>query len=222
MTTSAFSGILGQQANLGFRGDVPPGLWTGRNAEIAKKMQDTLFLRPAGELEGKFIVLTNVDTKGFREGVLPDLPKGLTPAQDLDLWTHGRIYTTGAEEQKTAGPEAETDDYYGTIPDNKMPDFIARSKVNWMMNLPAVTSAVPSGFDKMLNKLGITCTFVNVFAEDSKALADKVFNKEYFQKSGFRLKPAELRYKKPAPVQLSAPNKQLDPKGGFIEIKNTM
>jgi len=42
MTTSAFSGILGQQANLGFRGDVPPGLWAERNAEIAKKMQDTL------------------------------------------------------------------------------------------------------------------------------------------------------------------------------------
>ena len=42
MTTNAFSGILGQQANLGFRGDVPPGFSAERNAEIAKKMQDTL------------------------------------------------------------------------------------------------------------------------------------------------------------------------------------
>ena len=74
----------------------------------------------------------------------------------------------------------------------------------------------------MLDKLGLSCSFVNIFAEDSKAVADKVFGKEYFQKSGFRLKPAELRYKKLAPVQLSAPNKQLDMKGGFIEIKNTM
>lgn len=214
-----------------FMMDVAAGLAPLKNRHLGltsegdfrrQKMQDTLFLRPPSELEGKFIVLTNADTKGFREGVLPELPKGLSPALDLDLWTHGRITTDGDESQKTAGPEAETDEYYNSIPDNKMPDFIARSKVNWMMNMPAVTSAVPTGFDKMLDKLGLTCSFVNVFAEDSKAVADKIFSKEYFALSGFRLKPTELRYKKPAPVQLAAPNKQLDTKGGFIEIKNTM
>lgn len=214
-----------------FMMDVAAGLAPLRNRHLGltsegdfrrQKMQDTLFLRPYSELEGKFIILTNVDTKGFREGVLPNLPKGVTPAQDLDLWTHGRITTDGDESQKTAGPEAETDDYYGTIPENKMPDFIARSKVNYMMNIPSVIAAVPSGFDKMLDTLGVTCTFVNIFAEDSKAIADKVFSREYFEKSGFRLKPSELRYKKPAPVQLAAPNKQLDTKGGFIEIENTI
>jgi hypothetical protein len=214
-----------------FMMDVAAGLAPLRNRHLGltsegdfrrQKMQDTLFLRPPGELEGKFIVLANVDTKGFREGVLPSLPKGLTPALDLDLWTHARISGEKEEKQKVVGPDAETDEYYASLPDSKLPDIIAQSKVNWMMNIPAVTAAVPVGFEKMLDKLGLSCSFVNIFAEDSKAVADKVFGKEYFQKSGFRLKPAELRYKKLAPVQLSAPNKQLDMKGGFIEIKNTM
>jgi Ca2+-binding RTX toxin-like protein len=42
MTTNAYSGILGQQANPYFDGDVPPGFSAKRNAEIAKSKQDTL------------------------------------------------------------------------------------------------------------------------------------------------------------------------------------
>ena len=41
MTSSSLSGIIGQQANYGFRGEIPPGFSVERNVAIAKNWQDT-------------------------------------------------------------------------------------------------------------------------------------------------------------------------------------
>ena len=41
MTTGSLSGVIGQQANYGFRGEIPPGFSAERNVAIAKNWQDT-------------------------------------------------------------------------------------------------------------------------------------------------------------------------------------
>ena len=94
-----------------------------------QKMADTLFLRPREDFDGKVIVLANVDTQGFREGVLPTtagLPK-ISAANDLDLWVHARIFsettkglgmTSVPEDAKVNVPRLETPSYYLNIPDD--------------------------------------------------------------------------------------------------------
>ncbi len=218
------------QRSLKFMMDVAAGLAPLKNRHLGltaegdyrrQKMQDMLFLRPRAEFDGKYIILTNADTKGFREGVLPARPEGLTPALDLDLWTHGRLYartsqglgiTATPTTAMTSAPMLESLDYYMSLPDNKLPEVVAQSKVDW--SVEAGTPALPTGeqLGRMLDKLGVSCVMVDVFAEGLLPAIDK-----YFGKSGFRLKPVDLRYKIPKPIDIPAPPPQLNAKGGFVQ-----
>lgn len=196
-----------------------------------QKMADTLFLRGREDFDGKVIVLTNVDTKGFREGVLPTttgLPK-ISAANDLDLWVHARIFsettkglgmTSVPEDAKVNVPRLETPSYYLNIPDDRLPGTIARSKVEWSISMnkaPDAVAPTEATLKVLLDKVGVSCLMVDVFSADTKGLDAGVFGKSYFAKSGFRLKPAELRYRLPKPIPLSAPNKQLDARGGHVQ-----
>lgn len=196
-----------------------------------QKMADTLFLRNREDFDGKVIVLTNVDTKGFREGVLPTtegLPK-INAANDLDLWVHARMYsettkglgmTSVPEDAKVNVPRLETPAYYLNIPDDRLPGVIAKSKVEWstsMNKAPDATAPTPATLKVLLDKVGTSCIMADVFSEDSKGLDAGIFSESYFAKSGFRLKPAELRYRRPSPIPLTAPNKQLDARGGRVQ-----
>jgi hypothetical protein len=218
------------QKSLKFMMDVAAGLAPLKNRHLGltaegdyrrQKMQDMLFLRPRAEFDGKYIILTNADTKGFREGVLPARPEGLTPALDLDLWTHGRLYartsqglgiTATPTAAMTSAPMLESLDYYMSLPDNKLPEVVAQSKVDWAVEAgtPALPTATSLG--RMLDKLGVSCVMVDVFAEGLMPAIDK-----YFGKSGFRLKPDELRYKIPRPIDIPPPPPQLNAKGGFVQ-----
>lgn len=218
------------QRSLKFMMDVAAGLAPLKNRHLGltaegdyrrQKMQDMLFLRPRAEFDGKYIILTNADTKGFREGVLPARPEGLTPALDLDLWTHGRLFartsqglgiTATPTAAMTAAPMLESLDYFMSLPDTKLPDVVAQSKVEWSVD--AGTPAVPTAeqLNRLLDKLGVSCLMADVFADGLLPAIDK-----YFGKSGFRLKPADLRYRTPAAINIPAPPPQLDAKGGFIQ-----
>lgn len=219
------------QRSLKFMMDVAAGLAPLKNRHLGltaegdyrrQKMQDMLFLRPRAEFDGKYIILTNADTKGFREGVLPSRPEGLTPALDLDLWTHGRLYSKTSQglgitatptAAMTSAPTLESLDYYMSIPDTKLPDIVAQSKVDWAVEAgtPAITV---EQLGRMLDKLGVACVMVDIFAA---GLEGTVYSDKYFKKSGFRLKPAELRYKVPKPINIPPPPPQLNAKGGFVQ-----
>jgi hypothetical protein len=140
-------------ATIKFMMDVAIGLKPLRNRHLGltnegdyrrQKMQDMLFLRNRSQFDGKFIILTNMDTTGFRPGVLPttkDLP-AITTDNDLDLWSHGRVFTytttslgatAGPGDSKTSGPRVETIDYFKSIPADRLPETVASGKVNWTM-----------------------------------------------------------------------------------------
>jgi hypothetical protein len=191
-------------------------------------LQDTLFLQNRSQFDGKFIVLTNADTSKFRPGALPnmkDLP-AITQTNDLDLWTHARVFsltsiglgiTALVGESKTVGPRVETPAYFMAIPDTQTSGTVADSKVKWTIALNAGVDTEPTDpkvLDKLLNKLGVSCIMVDVFRPD---LAAGIMSKDYFGPSGWRPKPEGLRYVRPAPIQLTAPNPQMDANGGFLQ-----
>ena len=86
-----------------------------------------------------------------------------------------------------------------------------------MNKAPDGTAPTEATLKVLLDKVGVSCLMVDVFSADTKGLDEGVFGKSYFAKSGFRLKPAALRYKLPKPIPLSAPNKQLDARGGHVQ-----
>lgn len=219
------------QRSLKFMMDVAAGLAPLKNRHLGltaegdyrrQKMQDMLFLRPRAEFDGKYIILTNADTKGFREGVLPARPEGLVPALDLDLWTHGRLYaktsqglgiTTTPSGAMTSAPVLESMDYYMSLPDTKLPDIVAQSKVDWSVEAGTSAQPTPEQLERLLDKLGVACVMVDFFAEQQNLAPTE----KYFSKSGFRLKPADLRYKVPKPINIPAPPPQLNANGGFVQ-----
>ena len=186
-----------------------------------QKMQDTLFLRSRSLFDGKFIILTNVDTSGFRPGVLPSnkgIPE-INPNNDLDLWTNARIstytsvslgLTTPPKLSTASGPRVETVDYFMGIGESGMVQAIGNSAVNWtiaMNNAPDYEPIPPNKLDKMLDKTGVACVLVDVFT-DGLFADNMILSKKYFGKSGWRLKPEGLRYVKPKEEKIGAQNPQ--------------
>jgi hypothetical protein len=223
------------QKSLKFMMDVAAGLAPLKNRHLGltaegdyrrQKMQDMLFLRPRSEFDGKYIILTNADTKGFREGVLPARPEGLTPALDLDLWTHGRLYaktSTGLgitaipSGAITSAPVLETMDYYMSLPDTKLPEVVAQSKVDWNVETGSAAQPTQEQLERLLNKLGVSCVMVDFFSVGINPTDGLQPMDKYFQKSGFRLKPVDLRYRVPKPISIPPPPPQLNAQGGFVQ-----
>jgi hypothetical protein len=191
-------------------------------------MQDTLFIQNRSQFDGKFIILTNANTSLFRPGVLPST-KGLpaiTPTNDLDLWSHGQIFSVTSTglgitalvgKSRTSGPIVETPAFYMGIPETQYVNVVADSKVKWTIAMDAGVDNKPIDIkvlNTMLNTLGVSCIMTDVFRED---LATNIMSKGYFGPSGWRAKPVELRYVRPAPIQLTQLNPQMDANGGFLQ-----
>ncbi len=188
--------------------------------------QDMMFLRPRTEFDGKFIVMTNVDTSGFRD---PEGTKGIKPGADLDLWTHARLFcdtTTGLgatvppEGVKTAGAFAETINYFTNLPEERAATTVAKTKVQWTIALDASTGpALEAKTLKMLlDKYGVCSVPINVFDADEKAMKAGAFAREFYGQVSYRPKVPEVRFVLPKPVTLAIPNKQLDARGGYLPV----
>lgn len=194
-------------------------------------MQDMLMLRQRSSFDGKVIIMTNVDTKAFREKNFRT-----EPALDLDLMTHARLFAetstnlglTGRPDQaKVITPRLETFDYFYDIPDTNLPNEVAKSKVQWSVAMsPNIYAPAPKGdqLKKLLDERGVSCIMVDICSDPNALInsevdgkpVDTVFSKKYFGRSGFRLKPVDMRYTKPAPIKLSTLNKAADARGGGI------
>lgn len=190
---------------------------------------DMLFLRNRSEYDGKVIVLCNVDTSGFRnQKVLPSVK----PSQDLDLWTHIRIYrdtserlglTTAPEDIKAVASLVETPEYFTNLPDDRVAKQVANSKVRWTIAMHNSLGPTPSAktMKTLLDERGISSLPINVFDDDAATLSKTVLSNEFFGTSGYRPKVVAMRYNKPKPVKLTMPNKQLDARGGIIPTPTT-
>jgi hypothetical protein len=195
-------------------------------------MQDMLFLRDRADFDGKVIIMTNADTKAFREPTFR-----ADPELDLDLMVHARLFaetsknlgiTGRPDEAKVSTPRLETYDYFIDIPDANLPAEIAKSKVQWTVAMsPNVYAEAPKGkvLKQLLDERGVSCLMVDVCSnpaalfnatDDNGKPINSVMSKGYFELSGFRLKPEPLRYKRPEPVKLQDLNVAADARGGAI------
>lgn len=188
--------------------------------------QDTMFLKPRAEFDGKFIVMTNVDTSGFRD---PTGTKAVAAQADLDLWTHARLFcdtTTGLgmtvapEGAKTQGAFAETINYFTNIPEERLATTVAKTKVQWTMALDASTGPAlqPVTLKTLLDKFGVCSIPINIFDADINAMKAGVFAKDFYGQVSFRPKVPDVRFVIPKPVALAIPNKELDARGGYLPV----
>ncbi len=191
-----------------------------------QKQQDTLFIRPREVFDGKFIIMSNLDTSGFRNKALV---KNLPINQDLDFWIHARIFTNNStnlrlvkkpEQTKSIAPVAENLNFFNNIPEDRRNEQIARTKVQWTIAMENFMGTVPEKktLDNLLNKSGVSCIPIMIFSKDTKTLFENVFSNEFFGRSGYRPKPKELRYVKPEPVQLGMAPASLNAYGGRLPI----
>ncbi len=191
-----------------------------------QKQQDTLFIKPRDVFDGKFIVLTNVDTTGFRNRTLV---KNLPISQDLDYWIHARIHSNSSKnlhlvappvQSRAISPIAETINYFSNIPGDRQAEQIARTKVQWTIAMNNFIESTPEKktLDLLLNKSGVACIPINIFDKDTKTLFDNVFANEFFGRTGYRPKPKELRFVKPEPVELGMAPPTLNAYGGRLPI----
>lgn len=186
--------------------------------------QDMLFLRNRSEFDGKFIVATNVDTRGFRD---PKGVKGISAQNDLDLWTHVRLYcdsttnlgiTESPGSSKSVGGFVETVNYFANLPEERLINTVAKTKVQWTVAMDNNTgpSYNAATMKMLLDKYGCCCVPINLFEMDIEALKD-----DYYGKVSYRPKVADVRFVLPKPVELAIPNKQLDARGGYLPIPTT-
>lgn len=184
---------------------------------------DKLFIYDRSEFDGKFIILTNADTKVFRQ-------KPVTASEDLDLWVHARLFAEITEKigitevprnAKMVSPRLETPSYFVNIPDERLPMAIARSKVEWTMAMDAATPSVSASRQNlsiMLDKLGVCSVPVNIFDDNPTELLSGAMAPDFYGIVSWRPKMPDLRYKKPKPITLASPSKQLDAKGGLLPV----
>jgi hypothetical protein len=184
---------------------------------------DKLFIYDRSEFDGKYIILTNADTKVFRQ-------KPVAASEDLDLWVHARLFADTTEKigitevprnTKMVSPRLETPSYFTNIPDERLPTATARTKVEWTIAMDAATPAVsPSrqSLSLMLDKLGVCSVPVNIFDDNPKELLEGAMAPDFYGIVSWRPKVPDLRYKKPKPIKLASPSKQLDAKAGLLPV----
>lgn len=191
-----------------------------------QKQQDTLFIRPRDVFDGKFIVMCNLDTTGFRN---KSIAKNVPISQDLDYFVHARIFTNNSknlklvkkpEQSKSIAPVAENLNFFNNIPEDRRNEQIARTKVQFTIAMENFMATIPEKktLDNLLNKSGVSCLPIMIFDKDTKTLFENVFSNDFFGRSGYRPKPKELRYVKPEPVQLGMAPASLNAYGGRLPI----
>ena len=101
--------------------------------------QDSLLYDDLATFEKKLLLFCNADLKIFRDTRSVGITS-IPPAEDLDFWTHLRIYksaetdfgATGIIEQSVIPRSViETQESYSIIPDNRVPDIVNTGKMRW-------------------------------------------------------------------------------------------
>jgi hypothetical protein len=188
-----------------------------------QQLADKLFIYDRSEFDGKFIILTNVDTKVFRQ-------KRVSSDRDLDLWVHAQLYadttngigvTEVPKNAKMVSPRLETPSYFINIPDERLTTSLARTKVEWTVGMDGITPKQSPSRENllfMLDKIGVSCIPLDLFDTNTKELLDGGMAEDIYGRVSWRPKLPELRYKKPKPIILASPSKQLDAKGGLLPV----
>jgi hypothetical protein len=184
-----------------------------------QRLEEVLFKLPIDVFENQVLLLTNLDTRGFRQ-----LDVAISPARNLDILVHARIYTSEnsalyyyqlPSANTTTPALMQTYEYYGTIPPNRVQAEADRTRNTWCVAMTPELDVPPnpSVLTKLVDQLGVQGIVIDPFAPTG---LDAVFSPDWFGKKSYIPKPAELQYKEAAPITISPADKRLDANGGLL------
>lgn len=184
-----------------------------------QRLEEVLFKLPIDVFENQVLLLTNLDTRGFRQ-----LDIAISPARNLDILVHARIYTSEnsalyyyqlPSANTTTPALMQTYEYYGTIPPNRVQAEADRTRNTWCVAMTPELDVPPTAavLTKLVDQLGVQGIVIDPFAP---AGLDAVFSADWFGKKSYISKPAELQYKEAAPITISPADKRLDANGGLL------
>jgi hypothetical protein len=202
---------------------------TERGVYTQQGMQDTLFLQPITEFEGKMLIFTNADTSAYRS---PPPTFKVDAATNLDNIVNARFYEhITKDEDRRVKPAAyvDTPDFYRNLPTDETTQRRYKDEARRAWVLARAIGADDRHVDRpmygeMMNivrDIGVQCIAVNIFKNlESADPTNPIFgaNGGLFRTHSYVPKKEELRYKEPAPVTLAAPSQKLNAGGGVIQM----
>jgi hypothetical protein len=198
---------------------------TERGVYTHQGMQDSLFLQPITEFEGKILIFTNADTSAYRS---PPPTFTVDVATNLDNIVHARLYEhITKDEDRRVKPAGfvDTPDFYRNLPTDEVTQRRYRDEARNAWTLALTAGADDRHADKpmsaeMMNivrDIGVQCIPVNIFKNLEAGKKNPIFG-GLFATHSYVPKKEELRYKEPAPITLAAPSTKLNAGGGIIQM----
>ncbi len=187
--------------------------------------QNELLFVDTAELEKKLLVFCNVDTSGFRTASR-DFQKTYLPKEDLDYWTHLRIYKQNPNTPlgATTIPEGSTVprgivdmiSYYTTLPSDNATKRAAinATKEKFTISLsPQGTNPSRTAATVALDTYGAHCVplFITEYNSDVQSLLSR-------WRYAWKAKPKELRYLRPAVLPVEQQSPVVDANGGALNV----
>ncbi len=200
--------------------------WMLKGDYAQQKGQDQLFKQPIATFQNAFIMLTNLDTRIFRQS---SLPVYITTKQDLDVMINARIYATQteggppgygtpAQSDIAVSAHANTYDYYKNIPAANLDGAKTTAMNTWSLALSPNGTAPPTAADLelLMDRIGVQGIAVDIFA-DQGALVP-LYAPKRFKKFSYVGKPAGSRFKQAATVSMGAANPATNTDGGNLSV----
>lgn len=183
-------------------------------------MKDALFMKDLDWYAGKILMFTNVDTTGFRQ-------TKYKTQEDLDLWSHLRLYSHESPSVFNVGPPEKTEAMYGVldslqyyvqIPKDQETTTVDHTRLQFSMTMGYDATKLPEVYEvSRAAELGVQSIGYDIFTDiaENAAQLTKALG---FDKGGFVLKKDALRYKRTAPIVADVPSPQLNANGGIIPM----
>jgi hypothetical protein len=192
-------------------------------------LESQLFFTPYSVFKGRTILLTNVDTTGFRRLDALGLKGQLGPQQDLDFMIHCRLY--GRESPTPFGPTSTpsntvrpaavitTAGYWLMTPPDREKEAFESTKQAWTLVMPPVATENNAPkveeLDRLYNSFGVHAIPFCFF--DKQEVTDLwTADKRPFYGSAWKVKSELLRYVPPKPIPIQKPYPQANSDGGRI------
>lgn len=181
-------------------------------------MKDSLFMKDLDWYGGKVLVFTNVDTAGFRQ-------TKYKTQEDLDLWTHLRLYSNESPSVFNVSQPEKTEAIYGVldslqyyvqIPKDQETATVDQTRLKFSMTMGYDSTKLPEIYEAArATELGVQSIAYDIFTDVAEN-GEQITKALGFDKGGFVLKKEPLRYKRSVPIKADVPSSQLNANGGII------
>lgn len=181
-------------------------------------MKDSLFMKDLDWYAGKVLIFTNVDTTGFRQ-------TKYKTQEDLDLWSHLRLYSHESPSVFNVGQPDKTEALYGVldslqyyvqIPKDQETATVDQTRLQFSMTMGYDATKLPEVYAvARATELGVQSVAYDIFTDIAEN-GEQITKALGFDKGGFVLKKEPLRYKRSTPIVAATPPPQLNANGGVI------